>query len=167
MRVPQSSCKSGQYRGTYSCDLEVFGIPSTLEGNVSFVLEIDETVMPGECQAEFCPDLVIAAGTGTLFGAAGDTGWAFQGKLDGGLDCESGEFRASIPDGVYGLAGLSDPNDPSSVVIVADPPLGNFDGMLSGMHANGSPERIAGDWDLADAADFARCTGPFMVELMP
>jgi hypothetical protein len=110
---------------------------------------------------------VIAAGTGTLFGAAGDTGWAFQGKLDGGLDCESGQFRASVPDGVYGLAGTSDPNDPNALITVADPPLGEFDGMLSGTHTNGSPERIAGDWDLVDIAELARCTGPFMVELQP
>ena len=39
--------------------------------------------------------------------------------------------------------------------------------MLSGMHGNGPPERIAGDWDLIDVAMLARCTGPFMVELKP
>ena len=48
---------------------------------------------------EFCPDLVIAEGSGTLFGLAGDTGVAFEGKLGCGLDCETGEFRATAPDG--------------------------------------------------------------------
>jgi Na+-translocating ferredoxin:NAD+ oxidoreductase RnfC subunit len=42
-----------------------------------------------------------------------------------------------------------------------------LNGMLSGMHDKGPPERIAGDWDLIDAAQLARCTGPFMVELKP
>jgi hypothetical protein len=31
----------------------------------------------------------------------------------------------------------------------------------------GTPESIKGDWSLADAADFAHCTGPFMAELKP
>lgn len=168
MRAPQPSCKGGQYRGRYSCDLEVFGIPSSLEGEVSFLLEIDETRVPGSpnCQ-EFCPDLVIAEGSGTLFGVAGDTGWAFEGKLDGGLDCQTGEFRATAPNGIYGLAGSDDANDPNAITTVLDPALGNFDGSLSGTHASGPPERIAGNWDLADAADLARCTGPFTVELQP
>ena len=163
MRTPQSSCKGGQYRGRYTCDLEVFGIPTTLEGDVSFMLEIDETRVPGNCQ-EFCPDLVIAEGSGTLFGVAGDTGWAFEAKLDGGLDCQKGEFRATAPNGIYGLAGSDDAANPNAITTVLDPALGNFDGMLTGKHS-GPPERIAGDWDLTDVADLARCTGPFMVEL--
>ncbi len=167
MPAPQSSCKSGQYLGTYTCNLEVIGIPAVLDGDVSFLLEIDETVVPGDCDAEFCPDLVIAEGTGTLFGLAGDTGWGFEGKLEGGLDCRTGQFRATAPDGVYGFAGSTDPNDPDALWTVVDPPLGEFDGTLSGMHGGGPPEGIRGDWDLVDAAELARCTGPFMVELQP
>jgi hypothetical protein len=168
MPTPRTTCKGGQYRGRYTCDLEVIGIPASLDGDVSFLLEIDETVIPGEgdCQ-EFCPDLVIAEGSGTLFGIAGDTGWAFEAELDGGLDCQTGEFRATAPNGIYGLGGSDDANDPNAVTTVLDPALGAFNGMLSGMLGSGPPERIAGDWDLADAADFARCTGPFMVELQP
>jgi hypothetical protein len=167
MPRPRANCKGGQYVGRYDCSLDVLGIPSTLDGDVSFVLEIDETVVPGECDAEFCPDLVIAEGSGTLFGIAGDTGWAFEGELDGGLDCQTGEFRATAANGVFGLAGPSDPSDPDALGTVLDPALGAFDGMFTGMHAAGPPERIAGDWDLAEVADFARCTGPFMVELQP
>jgi hypothetical protein len=167
MPMPRANCKGGQYLGKYTCDLDVFGIPSTLEGDVSFLLEIDATVVPGECEAEFCPDLVIAEGSGTLFGLAGDTGWGFEAQLDGGLDCRTGEFRATAPNGIYGIAGSSDAGDPDALWTVLDPPLGEFDGMLSGMHGSGPPERIAGDWDLIDAAELARCTGPFMVELQP
>lgn len=167
MPAQHSGCKGGEYVGKYNCDLDVLGIPSTLEGDVSFELKIDETVMPGACDDEFCPDLVIARGSGTLFGVAGDTGWAFQAELEGGLDCMTGEFRASAPNGIYGLAGSDDPSKPDALTTVADPPLGNFNGMLSGMHASGPPEAIQGDWYLADAADFAHCTGPFMAELQP
>jgi hypothetical protein len=165
MPGPRPSCQGGQYAGKYRCDLEVFGIPASLEGEVSFLLEIDQTVAPSNCQ-EFCPGLVIAEGSGTLFGLAGDTGWAFEAKLDGGLDCRTGEFRATAPKGIYGLAGSNDPNDPNALSSVLAPPLGEFEGKLSGMH-NGPPERIAGDWDLVDAAELARCSGPFTVELQP
>jgi hypothetical protein len=167
MPMQRSGCKGGEYVGKYNCDLDVLGIPSTLEGDVSFVLKIDETVVPGQCDDEFCPDLVIAEGSGTLFGVAGDTGWAFEAVLDGGLDCQTGEFRASAPHGIYGIAGSDDPNKPDALTTVLDPSLGEFNGTLSGMHESGPPERITGDWSLADAADFAHCTGPFMAELKP
>lgn len=166
MPGPRANCRGGRYAGTYKCDLEVFGIPASLEGEVSFLLESDQTAAPANCQ-EFCPDLVIAAGSGTLFGLAGDTGWAFEAKLDGGLDCRTGEFRASAPKGVYGFAGSDDPSAPDRLSTVVDPALGEFDGKLSGTHKSGPPEGIAGDWDLVDAAELARCSGPFTVELKP
>jgi hypothetical protein len=78
---------------------------------------------------------VIAEGSGTLFGIAGDTGWAFEGELDGGLDCQTGEFRANAANGIFGLAGPSDPSDPGTLGTVLDPALGAFDGMFTGMHA--------------------------------
>lgn len=165
MPMPRAQCKGGVYLGKYNCNVDFGGIQSPLEGDVSFALEIDETVVPGECEAEFCPDLVIAEGSGTLFGLAGITG--FEAKLDGGLDCQTGEFRASAPNGIYGLGGPSDPNDPDSLWTVLDPAFGEFMGTLSGMHANGPPERIAGDWDLSEPTLGARCAGPFMVELQP
>jgi hypothetical protein len=163
----QSNCKGGEFRGRYTCDLQVVGVPATLDGDVSFVLEIDATHVHGDCDDEFCPDLVIAKGSGTLYGAAGDTGWAFQGKLDGGLDCQSGEFRATASNGIYGIAGSANTSDPNASMMVLDPALGEFNGKFSGMHSSGPPERITGDWDLVDAADLASCTGPFMVELQP
>jgi hypothetical protein len=166
MPTPRANCEGGRYVGRYNCSLDVIGIPSTLDGDVSFVLEIDETIVPGQCD-EFCPDLVIAEGSGTLFGVAGDTGWAFQGELDGGLNCQTGEFRATAANGIFGLAGSTDPSKPDELTTVLDPPLGAFDGTFSGMHGAGPPERITGNWDLAEVADFARCTGPFMVQLQP
>ena len=163
--MSRANCKGGLYLGSYSCVVDVMGFEMPLEGDVSFALEIDETVVPGECDSEFCPDLVIAEGSGTLFGLAGLTG--FEAKLDGGLDCQTGEFRASAPKGIYGIAGPMDPNDPDSLWTVFDPPFGEFMGTLAGMHGSGPPERIAGAWDLAEATMFARCAGPFMVELQP
>jgi hypothetical protein len=159
-----AGCKGGLYLGTYNCNVDFGGIQSPLEGDVSFTLEIDETIVPGECD-EFCPDLVIAEGTGTLFGFAGLIG--FEAKLDGGLDCQTGEFRASAPSGIYGFAESSDPNDPDALWTVVDPAWGTFTGTLSGMHGSGPPERIAGDWDLADSVSGTACPGPFMVELQP
>ncbi len=165
MPMPRANCKGGLYLGTYSCNVNFMGFDMPLAGDVSFTLEIDETVVPGECDSEFCPDLVIAEGSGTLFGLAGLTG--FEAKLDGGLDCQSGEFRATAPNGVYGIAGPMDPNDPDSLWTVFDPAFGAFMGTLAGMYGSGPPERIAGDWDLADPSIDARCAGPFMVELQP
>lgn len=163
---PRPSCRGGRYAGKYSCSLEVFGIPAALDGEVSFLLEIGQTAAPSGCQ-EFCPDLVIAKGSGTLFGLAGDTGWGFEAELQGGLDCRTGEFRATAPKGIYGLAGSNDANDPNALSTVLEPPLGDFNGMFSGMHMGSTTERITGDWDLVDAAELARCSGPFMVQLQP
>jgi hypothetical protein len=163
--VPRANCSGGVYLGTYNCTIDIAGIRSPLEGDVSFALEIDQAVAPGQCDAEFCPDLVIAAGSGTLFGLAGLTG--FEAELDGGLDCQTGEFRASAPNGIYGIPGSIDPDDPDALWTVLDPPLGTFMGSLTGMHASGPVERITGEWDLVEPAISTRCAGPFMVELQP
>ncbi|MDH5675486.1 MAG: hypothetical protein OEZ06_25410 [Myxococcales bacterium] len=56
-------CTGGLYLGTYDCELEVLGAKSPLMGDVSFALEINESVSEGDCDAEFCPDLVIAEGS--------------------------------------------------------------------------------------------------------
>jgi len=163
-QTPRANCKGGLYLGTYMCTIDLGGIPSPLEGDVSFALEIDETVMRGECD-EFCPDLVIAEGTGTLFGLAGLIG--FEAELDGGLDCQTGEFRAGAPTGIYGVPDSMDPNDPDALWTVADPPFGTFTGSLTGTHATNPAERITGNWDLTDAITGTRCAGPFTVELQP
>jgi hypothetical protein len=158
-----AACTGGLYLGTYDCELDLFGLKSPLMGDVSFALEIDETEAANDCDAEFCPDLVIASGTGTLFGLAGF--WGFEAVLEGGLDCTTGEFRASAPDGVWGGAGSSDPSDPDALWTVLDPPAGMFFGSLTGQHGQGPPERIDGDWHLSETASGIQCTGPFMVAL--
>ncbi|MGD8863156.1 MAG: hypothetical protein PVI30_24290 [Myxococcales bacterium] len=157
-------CTGGLYLGTYDCDLTYLGTQMQLAGDVSFALEIDETVQAGECDAEFCPDLVIAEGSGTLFGLA--FGWGFEAQLEGGLDCSTGQFRASAPDGVYGSAGSSDPTNPDALWTVILP-LGTFTGTLDGEHNGEAPEAIGGDWDLQVPGSDIRCTGPFTVELQP
>jgi hypothetical protein len=56
---------------------------------------------------------------------------------------------------------------PDGLWTVLDPAFGQFTGTLDGMHTAGPPERIAGNWDLVDAATGTRCAGPFTVELQP
>ena len=161
----RANCKGGLYLGTYDCNVDFGGIQAPLQGDVSFTLEIDATVVREDCDLEFCPELVIAEGSGTLFGLAGAIG--FEAKLEGGLDCQTGEFRASAPGGIYGFPESVDPNDPDALWTVADPPWGTFKGTLSGDHGQGMPERVAGNWDLVDDVTGSRCAGPFMVELQP
>lgn len=159
------ACSPGLYIGTYDCDVDLGGIPLPLSGDVSFNLSIDETAVPGQCGAEFCPDLVISENSGTLFGFAGAI--AFETKLQGALDCKTGEFKAHGIDGRYGNGISTDPNNPNALWTVEDPPYGMFNGMLAGMHHAGSPELIDGNWDLADTASGTSCNGPFKVVLQP
>ncbi len=166
--TPRPDCDPGTYVGTYNCMLEVNGTPSPfpLTGPVQFALEIDETTVakcdPGD---EFCSDLVIAEGSGTLFGFATFVG--FETQLEGGLDCKTGEFRASGPDGIWGPPVAKNPNDPMSELTIAQPPSGTFSGTLAGQHVGGSPQKIEGEWDLLETAFGYRCKGPFTVERMP
>ena len=169
--VPQGTspatpgCLGGYYEGTYNCVVDFVGLGQLdNQGQTAFTLEINKmTVDKGLCQ-EFCPDLVIAQGTGTLFGLAGP--YAFQSQLDGGLDCQTGEFRANIKQGVYGFPGPSDPNDEDSKLAVVFE-MGTFGGMLKGMHDSGPPEQIDGDWALSETVTSVSCTGPFSVKLQP
>jgi hypothetical protein len=166
LHVPPRDCNPGLYLGTYDCDVEFIpGLAFPLSGDVSFNLSIDETVVPGECDDEFCPDLVISENSGTLFGLAGTTG--FEAKLEGALDCTSGVFQAKGVGGKWGNPISTDPNDPNALLTVEDPPQGMFDGMLAGMHMPGTPEAIAGTWNLADTLSGTTCNGPFHVELQP
>lgn len=120
-----------------------------------------------ECEPgqEFCADLVIAEGSGVLFGLA--VGWGFEAALEGGLDCNTGEFRTAPLAGVYGSPVSSDPSDPDALWTVQQPPAGMFEGELSGQHQGEIPQVIEGQWSLFEAAGFASCTGGFTTELQP
>jgi hypothetical protein len=160
-------CSPGFYLGTYGCDVDLGGFMFPLAGDVSFNLEINEEVVENQCDAsgEFCADLVIAEGSGTLFGLAGLTG--FEAPLAGGLDCATGEFRTEGLDGIYGPAISSDPTNPDALWTVQEPPFGTFQGTLSGMHQGDQPQVIDGEWDLADTTSGTSCAGTFTVELQP
>lgn len=167
--MPAGDCSPGLYLGTYECEITLFGLlPVPLAGDVSFNLSINESTVERECDEtdEFCSDLVISENGGTLFGLAGFVG--FETKLQGALDCSTGEFRASGVDGRWGNAISTDPNDPDALWTVEDPPMGMFDGELSGMHEkNGASETIAGSWDLTENTMDITCAGPFTVTLQP
>ena len=164
-------CSPGVYRGTYKCDLTANGAAAgVLEGAVQFDLAIDETAVADECppDQEFCFDLVIPEGSGTLFGFVGFL-VGFETELEGGLDCREDKlkFQATAVNGVWGLPVSSDPNDPNAPATVADPPNGTFDGTLDGDHNNAQPEKIEGEWDLTEPTYGYNCKGPFTVELLP
>lgn len=162
-------CSPGVYRGTYACDLTSDGMAAgVLEGFVQFDLAIDEATTSQECppDQEFCFDLVIPEGSGTLFGFVGFL-IGFETQLEGGLDCRNGIFMASAVDGVWGLPVSSDPSDPNAPATVADPPSGTFDGTLAGVHNGVQPEKIEGSWDLTEPTYNYNCNGPFTVELIP
>jgi len=158
------NCDPGLYLGTYECDLVVFGLPTTLTGDVAFNLEINEQVVECASDNEFCFDLVISEGSGKLFGIA--VGWGFEAALKGGLNCQTGEFRTEPLDGIYGSAVSSDPNDPNALWMVQQPPAGMFKGDLTGQHVGGTPQLIEGEWSLVQEG-FASCTGSFTTELQP
>jgi len=163
-------CGPGVYRGTYTCDLKdgTGAVVGALAGDVQFDLAIDETAMQVECTAddEFCFDLVIPEGSGTLFGFVLLL-LGFETELEGGLDCRTGEFRATAIDGVWGFPVSSDPNDPNAPATVADPPSGTFDGTLAGTHPGTEPQMIEGTWDLTEIENGYNCNGPFTVERLP
>jgi hypothetical protein len=121
-----------------------------------------------ECQEddEFCDDLVIAPGSGKLFGFAVLI-IGFQTSLEGGLDCATGMFHAETTDGIWGLPVPVNPDDPDSPLTVADPAFGMFDGDMSGVHLAGATEAIDGTWSLEETSMMLKCPGPFHVELQP
>lgn len=153
-------CEPGVYLGTYDCDVD-FGIgPLPLEGDVSFNLEVSAMPAAQGCQ-EFCVDLAIATASSTLFGVAGAV--SFESKLTGGLDCRTGEFRASVDNGIYGFGEQIDPSDPDSLWRVAQPSFGTFVGNLSGSYTPALPQ-IQGMWNLKDDLTGTTCEGPFKVK---
>ena len=160
-------CDPGLYLGTYDCELDFLGAVSQFTGDVSFNLEINEDVQERcDGDGEFCADLVISEGSGTLYGIAA-LFWGFEAPLKGGLDCTTGEFRTEPLQGVWGGAVSSDPTDPNALWTVGEPPAGTFEGELSGMHTGSEPQTIAGEWHLLETASLSTCDGPFHVELQP
>lgn len=165
---PMRECSPGFYLGTYECEIAIFGFPVPLAGDVSFNLSINEMTIDRECDEadEFCEDLVISENGGTLFGLAGFVG--FETMLTGALDCRTGEFRATGIGGRWGNAVSTDPNDPNALWTVEDPPMGMFDGELTGTHAmTAGAETISGDWNLRETVMDITCAGPFTVTLQP
>lgn len=169
-RPKLDNCDPGSYVGTYTCPLEMGGMDTgwLLEGAVAFDLAIDESTTAAECGVgeEFCFDLVIAEGSGTIFGFV-NLFIGFEGTLEGGLDCTTGEFHAQAHDGIWGIPVASDPTDPMSPATVGQPPSGMWDGGLDGLHLGGNPQVIEGDWDLMETTFNYRCPGPFTVERQP
>lgn len=166
--IDPNSCMPGKYVGTYKCMLEMNGMPSIpLEGSVAFDLAITQTKTQ-DCAAtnEFCFDLVIDKGSGKLFGfAVGFFG--FETSLEGGLNCQTGEFQAKGVDGIWGFPMSTNPSDPNAPLTVAKPPSGTFDGEMEGMHVAGPPQKIEGTWLLHESAMMLSCPGPFTVERKP
>jgi hypothetical protein len=75
---------------------------------------------------------------------------------------------AAIPESDARSDGRAWATDPNAFWTVEDPPIGMFDGTLSGMHEkSGSDETIAGTWDLTENTMDINCAGPFTVKLQP
>jgi hypothetical protein len=146
--VTVDDCEPGTYVGKYTCRSATSVFP---EGALQFELVINDTKVEDDGCVEFCSDLVIKAGTGTLTGL-----WAgvvdFNGQLEGGLDCGSGKFAASVTDGVWGPWGL---------------PAGKFAAALNASYAKGPPAAISGTWEVKPEGTLdGACSGEFNLERM-
>lgn len=158
-------CQPGSYVGHYNCEIDLGNGPIPLMGDVSIALELSsQRDANGASCSEFCEDLVITEGKGQLqgvvFGVVG-----FKTNLGGGLDCQTGEFRAQAIDGIYGLPLPQDLNNLNGPWTIADPAFGTFEGNLQGSYVDTPPKKIEGSWGLADVGSGVRCSGPFEVTL--
>lgn len=81
----------------------------------------------------------------------------FEGsaKLQGGLDCRTGEFRVEMVDGQYSFGA---PDDPNALQ------LGELTGEFTGRFTTGAPAAIVGDIKCSVGIDIE---GTFSVERMP
>lgn len=160
-----ANCDAGVYSGTFTCEYTGMAspFPILVTGPVGFDLQVSERGPAEDCE-EFCTDLVISEGSGKLFGVAGLV-IAFEAQLSGGLDCTTGEFRAEALGGSFGFPAPLDANDPTGPLTVAQPPVGDFLGGLSGGHNGLAAQAIEGDWSLDEMAFGGTCVGPFTVEL--
>lgn len=147
--VQLTGCEPGLYRGTYSCEGGL--LP---DGPLEFLLEVDERVLDGGSCQEFCTDLVIKEGTGTLRGVWAVAG--FEGQLQGGLDCQTGKFEARVMRGVWGLP----PADPDGSVLAVD----TFEATLQGSYDAQKPERITGSWHIKPNLSLDGCSGEISLQ---
>ncbi|MDB4973447.1 MAG: hypothetical protein JWN48_1788 [Myxococcaceae bacterium] len=149
--IDVTDCLPGRYVGKYTCEGSAFP-----EGPLEFVLAINEKP-PGPGCFEFCETLVVKEGTGTLRGDW--TVVAFEGNLQGGLDCKTGVFKASVINGVWGLP----PAAPGGHVV----PLDTFEATITANYGkpSGSPERIDGRWSIKAGVAAEGCTGDVRLQL--
>lgn len=142
-------CRPGVYEGAYTCE----GLPG---GPLTFELaantRVDQSANDG-CQ-EFCdPDLVIEEAESRLQGS-----WvvfAFEGTLVGGLDCQSGEFRAGLLNGRYGLPAADGVSMIGTTTVDAQ-----------GTYEEGAEPVISGSWLLEANPALSDCRGTFEVKLV-
>ena len=127
---PLKDCRPGVYTGMYTIDLL---------GSGPIVFDL----VPGPansgsvpCQ-EFCPELVLSSDGGGF--TASWLGFEGRAKLNGGLDCRTGEFRAEMVDGQFGIS--ADPSDPNAPLLLGGDLIGRFTGRFSA----GTEPGIAGD----------------------
>jgi hypothetical protein len=138
---------TGRYAGTYQCP--IFG-----GGPISFQLVVNDAATPDQrCIDGFCRDLVISPGGGDLSGNW--VAFAFQGHLEGGMDCRTGEFRASVTEGQWGLP----PANPGDPLVQT----GTITGTVTGNHSAGPPQQITGIMALTPNIGLT-CPSPFTVE---
>lgn len=124
-----AGCAPGVYSGDY--DIGLLG-----SGPIMFTLVASQPASSSSvpCQ-EFCPELVVSSDGGEFKASLIDT---FEGsaKLQGGLDCRTGEFRVEMVDGQYSFGA---PNDPNALQ------LGELTGEFTGHFSAGAPAAIKGD----------------------
>jgi hypothetical protein len=138
-----AGCAPGMFSGSY--DIGLLGT-----GPISFDLIANDpaTSSAVPCQ-EFCPELVVSSEGG---GFSADWFGVFSGvaKLKGGLDCHTGEFRAELVAGRYGI----DPNstDPNTQALGGDLMakfVGHFDaGKITGDLMCSAPLEFDGNFEV-------------------
>lgn len=145
------ACQPGVYDGGYMAEL--FG-----SGPLRFDLVAATLEPPAStpCQ-EFCPELVLNSEGGEL-----SLAWTiFEGigKVRGGLDCRSGEFRGELVEGKTGFAPLD-----AGVALLL--PSGTISGTFRGNFSSSPKPAIDGTFmTLADG--LVEASGTFHVELQP
>jgi hypothetical protein len=142
------ACQPGVYVGGYMAEL--YG-PGPLRFDLVAGMTGPQAATP--CQ-EFCPELVIGSEGGEF-----SLTWAVfdgVGKVRGGLDCRSGEFRGELVDGKTGFSPL----DAGTGV------LGTISGTFRGRFSSSPRPTIEGTF-MTLANGLTEASGTFHVELQP
>lgn len=126
-------------------------------GPITFELVPGMQTGPKTCE-EFCPDLVLTSEGGQFYAAW--VGFVGKAGLTGGLDCRTGEFRAEMVNGVYGL-NFDENADPDATLETGEM-TGSFVGHVSATNA----AEISGEI-MCLASGFAEITGVFNVTRSP